>query len=167
MTARTSALVAAFMLVIAPRAIFAQAALPPASPDMSPQRHVFGLGAWAGSATGIGISFRHHFPARFSYQITGGIIKVDEVSYSVGGELQFDFARKPGSRLFAAGGVGYYFSGPPGENKLEGPLRIGLGIGGEAALSAEFHGTLEVLFTYFSDGTILPLPQIGFHYYFY
>jgi hypothetical protein len=42
-----------------------------------------------------------------------------------------------------------------------------MGIGGELPMSSGFHVTGELLFTYFSDGTILPLPSAGFHYYFY
>jgi hypothetical protein len=40
-------------------------------------------------------------------------------------------------------------------------------VGGELYLGAGFHGTGEILFSYFSDGNVLPLPQIGFYYYFY
>jgi len=42
-----------------------------------------------------------------------------------------------------------------------------LGVGGEFLVTPGLHATTELFFTYFTDGTILPLPQLGFHYYFY
>ncbi|MGB5875435.1 MAG: hypothetical protein WBH56_17065, partial [Bacteroidota bacterium] len=90
-----------------------------------------------------------------------------ELYYSVGLELQFDLIRKETDRVFIAAAGGYYHSGKSGENSIEGPGRLGLGVGGELYLGAGFHGTGEILFSYFSDGNVLPLPQIGFYYYFY
>jgi hypothetical protein len=49
---------------------------------------------------------------------------------------------------------------------MEGPGRLGFGMGGELYASSGIHTTLELLFTYFDDGTVLPLPQLAFHYYF-
>ena len=158
-----------FLIMIAfPRCVNAQASLPPDREGTSPDRSVFGIGIAVGPVSGIGLSFRHHLPGRFSYQITGGIIKVDEeLHYAVGLELQFDLIRKETDRIFIVAAGGYYHSGKSEENSLEGPARLGLGVGGEVYLGAGFHGTGEILFCYFSDGNVLPLPQIGFHYYFY
>jgi hypothetical protein len=130
--------------------------------------NVFGLGLAAGSASGMGLSFRHHLPSVASYQITGGIIKVDDrLSYSLGAELQFDLARGPVSRFFVGGGAAYFYSGTSSHNEMVGPARLGVGIGGEYAGGAGLHVIGDLMFTYFSDGTVLPLPQIGVFYYFY
>ena len=100
--------------------------------------------------------------------MTGGIIKVDEkVSYAIGGEAQFDFTRKESDRFFLVLAAGYYYSGKSGENELKGPARIGLGVGAETSLGGPLQVSGEVLFSYFSDGNVLPLPQVGLHYYFY
>ena len=128
---------------------------------------VFGLGLFGGPATGIGLSFRHHLPSAFSYQVTAGVIKVDEkLYYSVGGEFHYDLARGERTRFFAVGGLGYYYAGE-GRNEMEAPARVGLGVGGEFQVFEGLHGIAEGLFTYFTDGTILPLPQVGLYYYFY
>jgi hypothetical protein len=98
--------------------------------------------------------------------VTGGIIKTDDkTSSAVGGEIQFDVRRTESVRVYLAGGAGYYFSGD-GTNELESPFRAAFGVGGELALGMGFHGMLDVVFTYFSNGTVLPLPQAGLHYYF-
>lgn len=129
--------------------------------------NVFGLGVFGGPATGLGLSFRHHLPSAFSYQMTGGIIKTnDRLQYDFGMEGQFDLARTEANRFFVAFGFGYFYSGKSG-NDMKAPTRAGLGIGGEFAVSPGIHTTAEAMFVYFSDGTVLPLPQIGFHYYFY
>jgi len=108
---------------------------------------VYGIGLSAGIASGLGLSFRHHLPSKFSYQLIGGVIKVDKkVSYNLGSELQYDFTRG---------------------NDVSGPLRIGLGIGGEFRMAESLNIGAEFLFTYYSNGDILPLPQFNLHYYFF
>jgi len=146
----------------------AQAVLPEHDRGTSLNSNVFGLGLFGGPATGLGLSFRHHLPSPFSYQVTGGIIKVDEkLSYDIGAEGQFDFVRSTTSRFFVGGGVSYFYSGRSGHNEMNGPGRVGLGVGGELAMTSGINTTIELMFTYFSDGTVLPLPQFGLHYYFY
>jgi hypothetical protein len=133
-------------------------------------RTVFGLGASVGMAGGMGISFRQHFPNAVSYQIVGGIIKPDaRLSYDVGFELQADIMKGNANRFYAAGAWGYYFTGEHGHNELTAPWRIGLGVGNEWANinSSQFHFAMEVLLTYFSDDTVIPLPQVSAHYYFF
>ena len=148
--------------------VYAQAALPSKGGEVSPRENVFGLGLFGGATSGIGLSFRHHLPARFSYQVTGGIIKVSsKISSAIGLELQFDISRKQSNRYFIAAGGGYYYSGTSEKNDMKAPGRFGVGVGGEVQLSAEFHVSGDLLFTYFTDGTVLPLPQIGIFYYFY
>ena len=132
------------------------------------EEQIFGLGFAAGPTTGLGISFRHHLRSRFSYGIIGGIIKVDrDLSYDIGFEAQWDILRNESRRFFAVGGTSFFYSGTSDNNELEGPLRFGFGIGGEFSSSGVVNVTLEGLFTFFSDGTILPLPQISAHYYFF
>ena len=129
---------------------------------------VFGLGLSAGYVSGFGLSFRHHLPSVLSYQIIGGIIKIDtKLHYNIGSEIQFDLARGETSRFFVCGGMGYFYSGESGHNNLDGPFRLGLGIGGETTKSESFSLAGELMFSYFSDGTVLPLPQVSAHYYFY
>jgi hypothetical protein len=145
-----------------------QAVLPERWHDGGLRENVYGLGLAAGAASGVGLSFRQHFPGYVSYQIIGGVIKVDtQTSYAFGAELQYDFVRGAGVRFFAVGAVGYYYSGDRRGNDVEAPARIGAGIGAEVPIQGGFHISGEMLFTFFSDGNILPLPQVGMHYYFY
>ena len=146
----------------------AQVILPEKGREGGVRDNVFGLGLAGGAATGVGISFRHHLPGTVSYEITGGIVKADnKTSYAIGGELQFDLIRAPASRFFVAGGFGYYYAGRGSGNELKGPSRVAVGIGGEVPAGSGFHFSGELMFTYFSDDTVLPLPQIGIYYYFY
>ena len=125
-----AAAVVAALVALSPQAR-AQATLPAHSGEQI-SRNVFGIGLSAGPVSGIGLSFRHHLPARFSYQLAGGIIKVDDkLSYAVGAEAQFDFSRKESERFFLVLATGYYHSGKPEENELSGPVRVGLGVGAE------------------------------------
>jgi hypothetical protein len=131
------------------------------------RENVYGLGFALGATSGIGLSFRQHFPGYVSYQIIAGGIKIDkQSSYSFGAELQYDFIRGYGVRFFAAGAAGFYYSGER-HNEIDAPARIGFGIGGEVPIQGGFHVSGELLFTFFSDGNVIPLPQVGMHYYFY
>lgn len=130
---------------------------------------VYGLGLKAGCAGGFGLSFRHHFPTQYSYQIVGGIIKVNtKLRYDIALELQYDLVRGDASRFFACGAGGFFYSSESSvSNDLDGPFRIGLGIGGEWLRVQPFHLSAELMFTYFNDGTVLPLPELSAHYYFF
>jgi hypothetical protein len=161
-------LIVLFLVPAASLSSFAQVVLPDKEIPAGLRENVFGLGLFGGPATGLGLSFRHHLPSSLSYQVTGGIIRVENrTSYDIGGEAQVDLSRTPTSRFFAGGGAGYYYSGTSGNNGMKAPARIALGLGGEFAVSPGLHTEIEAYFTFFSDGTVLPLPQIGFHYYFY
>lgn len=139
----------------------------PSNQSTSFRENVFGLGFFGGASGGLGLSFRHHLPAPISYQITGGIIKVDgKLRSAIGLELEYDLTRGGGTRFFVAGGVGYYNSGKDGKNEMTAPTRGGVGIGGEWLMSGGLHFLAEGMFTFFSDGTILPLPEVGIYYYF-
>ena len=129
-------------------------------------RSVFGIGFFGGPATGLGLSFRHHLPSVLSYQITAGAISIEsKLSYDFGVELQIDVFRSYSSRFYVGGGTSYFYSGN-GNNTMNGPVRLGLGVGIEYAASPGLHVMGDLFFTYFSDGTVLPLPQLGFFYYF-
>jgi hypothetical protein len=146
----------------------AQVVLPDRVRGKSLNENVFGLGFAIGPASGVGLSFRHHLPSPMSYEITGGIIKVDErLSYSVGVEVQYDLVRGAISRFFVTSGASYFYTGSSSHNEMDGPGRLGVGIGGEFATGPGLHVTTELMFTYFTDGTVLPLPQVGLYYYFY
>lgn len=159
-------IVAVLLLCTAPAG--AQVIMPEPGREPGLRTNVFGLGLAVGAASGAGLSFRHHLPSVVSYQLTGGIIKVNErLSYSMGAELQFDLARGHVSRFFVGGAAAYYYSGSTSHNEMDGPARLGIGIGGEYAGGSGLHVIGDLMFTYFSDGNVLPLPQIGIFYYFY
>jgi len=147
----------------------AQVSVPRESQSGLSEKSVYGVGLSAGLVSGFGLSFRHHFPFDFSYQIVGGIISADRnLHYNIGGEAQYDLAHSETIRFFVSGGIGFFYSGESGNNGLSAPLRAGIGIGGEwLSLLSPVHISGEVLFTFFSDGTVLPLPQLSAHYYFF
>lgn len=145
----------------------AQVAIPDKKGGLGFREEVMGLGLFGGPTSGLGVSFRHHLRIPVSYQLTGGIIKVDDrLLYDFGGELQFDLSRGEGNRLFVVGGVGYYYASRSSSNEMDAPWRIGLGAGIEQGFSPSVGVAIELLFTYFTDGTVLPLPQVGIFYYF-
>ena len=161
------ALLIVLCLIAAKGSMPAQVSAPERSANQRFDRPVFGFGLSAGPVTGFGFSFRENLPAEIAFQLIGGIIKVDEkLHYNVGGEVQIDFPHGGEIRAFVAVGAGFFYSGTGGENDLNGPLRIGAGFGVERGMPGGISLTGEILLTYFSDGTILPLPQAGVHYYF-
>jgi hypothetical protein len=128
---------------------------------------VYGLGFSAGWASGIGLSFRSHLPSKASVQGVFGIIKTsDKLSMSIGGEFQYDLVRNNTTRFFVGSAMSYFYNGN-GSNEVSGPFRVGAGIGGEFHVQGALHVTLEGMFTYFSDGRVIPYPQIAAHYYFF
>ena len=90
-----------------------------------------------------------------------------KLHYDIGGQVQYDLVRGETTRFYACGGMGYFYSGESGHNDLNGPFRLGAGIGGEKGRLESFSFSGELMFTYFNDGTVLPLPQLSAHYYFY
>ncbi len=147
--------------------VYSQVVVPDKDRPTELERGVFGLGASFGLGTGMGISFRHHLPSIASYQFTAGIIKdAKKMIYDLGLEIQFDLVRGERTRFYAGGGSGFYFVGE-NSNELKGPLRLALGIGIESKARDALHISGSLYFTYFTDGQILPLPQVGMHYYFF
>jgi hypothetical protein len=128
---------------------------------------VYGLGFSAGWASGVGISFRSHLPSKASVQGVFGIIKTsNKLLLSLGGEYQFDLVRNNTTRFYAGPALGYYYSGS-GKNESSAPFRIGAGVGGEFHVKDALHVSVEGMFVFFSDGRVIPLPQISAHYYFF
>jgi hypothetical protein len=166
MLIRCSVLIVVFTILLA-AAVTAQVSVPE-NASVQTDRSIFGVGLSAGMASGFGLSFRHHLPGSLSYQIVGGIIKADSKTYSnIGGEIQVDFVKGEVTRFYGSVAAGYFYKGSSGNNDLAGPVRGGFGVGGEWLNLNPFHFAGELLFTYFSDGTILPLPQVSAHYYFF
>jgi hypothetical protein len=155
------------LMVLFPMRSDAQVASGERPGNVSPSHDIFGLGFTIAPAGGVGLSFRHHLPAPFSYQVVGGIIRAtDRLYYSVGVQGEYDLSRGSMIRFYAALGYAYFYSGVDGKNDMKGPSRLGLGIGAETELMSGFHIKGELLFTWFSDGIVLPLPGAGIHYYF-
>ena len=139
----------------------------PTNQNAGISRNVFGLGFFVGASGGVGLSFRHHLPMALSYQVTGGIIKADgKMLSNIGFEVQYDLTRSEHARFFVGGAFGYYYSGKDGNNGMSAPTRGAIGIGGEWPMSGGLHFSGDVMFTFFSDGNVLPLPQVGVYYYF-
>lgn len=131
-------------------------------------KSVYGLGFSGGPASGIGISCRYHTEGKMSFQTVLGIFKPKNTDtfYSFGAEFQHDLTRSNSARFFFGAASSYIYNGSGG-NKYSAPFRFGLGLGGEFLMQDAVHISFQGLFTYFSDGTILPLPQLAIHYYFY
>jgi len=165
---RTTLLCALGLLIaLIPTRSFSQVSTSGLTRAESMGRSVYGLGMAAGYASGVGISFRSHLPSKSSVQGVFGIIKTPSTLYmSIGGEYQYDLVRGNLTRFFAVGSTGYFYRGS-GSNQVNGPFRIGAGIGAEFNLREAIHVTFEGQFVYASNNTILPLPQVAVHYYFF
>ena len=130
--------------------------------------NVFGVGLHASLVTGLGVSFRHRLAGTaVAYQINGGILKLGAVSYyDVGGEFQFDLSGSDQDRVYVIVGLGYYYKGEL-VNSLSTPFRIGAGIGYEFPIAKQIGVSLGLtIMGFLPGGNILPLPQIGMHYFF-
>lgn len=168
MSLRYALWIVPLVVLLAPATTEAQVIVSERGSQTTLSRNVFGLGFEGGPTTGLGLSFRHHLPSPFSYQIVGGVLKAtDRLFYSVGTELEYDLSRTSAVRFYAATAFAYFYSGISGHNDMVAPTRVGVGIGAEGVVGGGFHINGDLLFTFFSDGTVLPLPQIGLYYYFY
>jgi hypothetical protein len=130
--------------------------------------NIFGVGLHGSLVSGLGLSFRQRFAGTaIAYQINGGIIKAgSSLYYDIGGELQFDLSGSEFDRIYVIAGGGYYYSGN-GKNDLSTPGRLGVGIGYEYAMTRQIGVSFGLLISGFlPNGDILPLPQIGIHYFF-
>jgi hypothetical protein len=127
----------------------------------------------------FGVGIRFHPIGRFGGQLAGGAIAGEKTTASVGLEGQFDLDTRNRSRFFAFAGFGYYTNGEDEltvadgtweagkeDPRLTSPFRAGLGLGYEWDISNTLIFTANIAFTYFSEGTFLPLPQVGLYYLF-
>ncbi len=128
---------------------------------------VYGLGFAAGWASGVGISFRSHLPSKSSIQGVFGIMKpADRLLMSIGCEYQYDLVRDNKTRFYVGSAIAYFYNGS-GSNETSAPFRIGAGAGGEFQVKDALHVSVGAMFVFFSDGRVIPLPQIAAHYYFF
>ncbi|MFZ4620208.1 MAG: hypothetical protein ACOYNS_06605 [Bacteroidota bacterium] len=131
-------------------------------------KSIYGLGFTGGPASGVGLSIRYHTEGKTSLQGVLGVFKPKNTDtfYSFGVEYQHDLTRSNSARFFFDVASSYNYNGS-GSNRYAAPFRLGSGLGGEFLLQDAVHLTFQGLLTYFSDGTIIPLPQLSIHYYFY
>jgi hypothetical protein len=129
---------------------------------------LFGIGLNASLTSGMGVSFKHHLGGiPFAYQLSGGYLQLgDDQVWSFGGELHFDLNVAHEQRLYAVGGMGYYYIGDS-TNTMDHPLRWGLGVGYEFPLKGSLTISVNIMITGKQFGNnILPLPSAALHYYF-
>ncbi|HTP14009.1 MAG TPA: hypothetical protein VMM37_10285 [Bacteroidota bacterium] len=157
----------ALILLVFPALLHAQVSVSGENKAEDFNKSVYGLGFAGGSASGIGISFRDHFPSKISLQLVFGILK-DKVNtfISTGAEVQYDLVRGNTTRFYFGPAVAYFYNGSD-RNKFDAPTRFGIGLGGEFNIRDALHFSVEGMFVFFSDGSIIPLPQASIHYYFY
>jgi hypothetical protein len=132
------------------------------------EENVFGIGLHASLVTGMGVSFRHRIAGTsFAYQLNAGILKLSSsLLYSIGGEFQYDLTSGASNRVYAIVGAGHYYTGDSTE-ALTTPTRIGAGVGYEFPVAKQIGVSVALLVMGFlPHGDILPLPQIGCHYFF-
>jgi hypothetical protein len=156
-----------FILMMVPTLLVSQVIVSGDNKAESFDKSVYGLGFAGGPASGVGISFRDHFPSRISVQVVFGILKDNVNTFvSTGAELQYDLVRGNSTRFYVGSAYGYFYNGSD-VNSFKAPSRFGVGLGGEFNIKDAFHFSVEGMFVFFSDGTIIPLPQASIHYYFY
>ena len=116
----------------------------------------------------VGVSFRQRIAnTAVAYQINGGILKLSSTYYyDIGGEFQFDLSGSDNDRVYIIAGLGYYYKGIS-TNDLTTPIRIGAGVGYEFSMAKQIGLSLGLLvMAFLPGGNILPLPQIGMHFFF-
>ncbi|MBI5647158.1 MAG: hypothetical protein HY962_09530 [Ignavibacteriae bacterium] len=141
----------------------------PGTADANPfaTKDLWAAGVHAGFLSGMGLSARFHPQGRFAVQLTGGGFKSGKVStYSFGLEGQFDFDNVGRSRFYGYLGTGLYSWKDNGTEKLDGEWRAGIGLAYEWEVSKKLIFCANGAITYFSDGSVYPMPQIGLFYYF-
>jgi hypothetical protein len=156
---------------------------PPSAPDtMSTvgedlmRNTYFAVGLNVGLLSGAGLAGRVSFPGGFSAQAAFFIVSVPGDDYgthfNIGGEAQYAFARTNSGRLYSVLGLGYYStsrsdSARSGQEAIANPFRIGVGLGYEWFTTRNFVISTALAVTLFTaTGDFVPVPEIGFFYYF-
>lgn len=142
------------------------------------------IGATAGLASGMGISYQEVLPSALGYRAALALWNVGDFSFVDVGLSGLRVLSDDGRRRFyLVGGASYWRrsdqetdeifddSGNLVETRevddVDDSWSIGFGAGLELPLGERAAFVLEGLFTYWNDtGDLLPLPQIGLHYMF-
>ncbi len=145
---------------------------------------VYGMGTNFSLLSGMGFSFKEHFShSQFSYMLTGYVWKDHAgATYDFGLEVQYDIYIKDLTRFYVLAGASQFYNGTrenqfdpaSGQwnlmqetNHLDGPTRLGAGIGFETALNDAigFYATLA-LTSFQPSGDLQMMPSTGLMVYF-
>jgi hypothetical protein len=145
---------------------------------------VYGMGTNFSLLSGMGFSFKEHFAhSQLSYMVTGYVWKDHSgATYDYGLELQYDIYIKDLTRFYVLAGISQFYNGSrdtqfeptsgqwnmmPETNHLDGPTRLGAGIGFETAISDAlgFYSSLAVV-SFQPSGDLQMLPSAGLMVYF-
>ena len=171
-------LLALFVLAIVPFAATAQTDTlkPPTATATSSNtlaselddENFFGVGLQVGLATGSGVTVRYSLANRFVFEVNGIYLAINDPLWTVGFEGQYRLNTTTNSSLYALAGAGFYHAAKGDTNKLDAPIRIGIGVGYEWFISRNFSLALELPITIFiqDEIAVLPLPQLQVIYYF-
>jgi hypothetical protein len=139
-------------------------------------RNTSGVGFAVGPVSGSGFSFRSDISSTSAIQFTGGILVAGQSGgYSVGLQYLLNLRKDRASRLYAFAGAGVHGTTESNDAKIFGistdsasGLAVGVGFGWERFYPVYGMGfSFEVPLTFIpSIPLIMPLPQIGIHYYF-
>ena len=132
----------------------------------------YAIGLQGSLLSGAGLSGRVVLQDRYTIQLSTFIIALSDLThFNVGLEGQYTFTQGGTGRLYGLVGGGYYLTtrsdtARPG-NRIAEPVRVGLGVGGDILASKNFAFDGSLAFHWFvATGKVLPLPTVGFHYYF-
>ena len=158
---------------VTPASLSAQGSSSPEQPPppVHEEDTYYAIGLQASLLSGAGLSGRLVMND-FTLQATTFIIAVSSIThFNLGLEGHYSFTKGPSGRLYGLVGGGYYLttssdSSKPG-NRIAEPIRLGLGVGGDINASRNFVFDGSLAFHWFvATGKVLPLPTLGFHYYF-
>lgn len=132
----------------------------------------YGIGLNASLLSGAGLSGRAIFDNRFGVQLSTFVLALSDLThFNIGLEWQYSFTQGEVGRLYGLAGMGYYLTtksdtAKPG-NRIAEPFRLGMGVGGDLYMIGDLAVDGSLAFHWFTaTGKVLPLPSIGFHYYF-
>lgn len=146
----------------------------PDEPGIEPAKSeiYYGIGLNASLLSGAGLSARMMIGERYGVQLTTFVLALNSLThFNIGVEGQYTFTQGEVGRLYGLVGGGYYLTTKsdttkPG-NRIAEPARLGLGVGGDLYMVGNLAVDGSLAFHWFmATGKVLPLPSIGFHYYF-